>query len=194
MLRCKWCLSDPIYLKYHDEEWGVPVKDDQKLFEFIVLESMQAGLSWLTILKKREAFRIAFANFDIVKVAEFDESKVQELLLNKDIIRNKLKLRAAIHNARCIIEIQKVYGSFSNYIWSFVNHQAIINSFEEESDVPASTPLSDNITKALKQKGLGFIGTTIIYSFMQAVGMANDHVSGCFRHKELGIKKRLSHE
>lgn len=187
MQRCKWCLSEPIYIKYHDEEWGRPVKDDKLLFEFLVLESMQAGLSWLTILKKRETFRKAFAGFDITKVAEFDEDKVQELLNNKGIIRNKLKIRASINNAQCVLDIQEEYGSFSEYIWAFVNHQTIINNFADESEVPASTLLSDSITKALKKRGFKFIGTTIIYSFMQAVGMVNDHVQNCFVGADLRV-------
>jgi len=181
MKRCEWCLSDPIYIKYHDEEWGRPLTDDRKLFEFLVLESMQAGLSWLTILKKRPGFRQAFCNFEIDKVANFDESKVQELLANPEIIRNKLKIRAAINNAKRVKEIQSEFGSFSNYIWTFVNHQPIIHQFDDINQIPASTPLSDKITKELKKKGFKFIGTTIIYSFMQAVGMVNDHLVGCFR-------------
>lgn len=179
--RCAWCLSDPLYIKYHDEEWGIPLEDDQKLFEFLVLESMQAGLSWLTILKKRDDFRKAFADFNIVKVANFGEDKVQELLNNKGIIRNKLKIRATINNAQRVLEIQEKYGSFSDYIWSFVEHKPKVNNFTDMSQLPTSTPLSDEITKALKKQGFKFIGTTIIYSFMQAVGMVNDHLSDCFR-------------
>jgi DNA-3-methyladenine glycosylase I len=185
MKRCPWCTADPLYIKYHDEEWGRPLKDDQMLFEFLVLESMQAGLSWLTILKKREKFRKAFANFEISKVAVFDENKVKELLDNPAIIRNKLKINAAINNAKKVLEIQAEYGSFSQYIWSFVNHQPITNSFSDMSQVPASTPLSDEIAKALKKRGFKFIGTTIIYAFMQAVGMVNDHLTDCYRYQEL---------
>ncbi|MBI9032442.1 DNA-3-methyladenine glycosylase I [bacterium] len=180
MKRCQWCLSDPSYIKYHDEEWGRPIKDDQKLFEFLVLESMQAGLSWLTILKKRENFRQAFANFDIEKVAKFDEEDVNILLQNPGIIRNKLKIRAAINNAQRILEVQREFSSFSNYIWSYVHNKPIINNFTELHQIPASTPLSDLISKDLKKRGFKFIGTTIIYSFMQAVGMVNDHVVDCF--------------
>ncbi len=180
MKRCQWCLSDPSYIRYHDEEWGRTLKDDQKLFEFLVLESMQAGLSWLTILKKRENFREAFANFDIEKVAKFDEEDVNILLQNPSIIRNKLKIRAAINNAQRILEIQREFSTFSNYIWSYVHNKPIINNFEEIDQIPASTPLSDQISKDLKKRGFKFIGTTIIYSFMQAVGMVNDHVVDCF--------------
>lgn len=188
MKRCQWCLSDPLYVKYHDEEWGTPLKDDQKLFEFLVLETMQAGLSWLTILKKRKNFSKAFYNFEIEKVANFDEEKVQALLNNPQIIRNKLKIRAAVNNAQKVLEIQKEFGSFSSFIWSFVDNQPIINNFENIDEIPTSTALSDKITKELKAHGFKFIGTTIIYSFMQAVGMVNDHVRDCFRSENLSTR------
>ena len=185
MKRCEWCLSNPAYIKYHDEEWGRPLKEDRGLFEFLVLESMQAGLSWLTVLKKRDAFREAFANFNIRQVANFDEGKVQELLENPAIIRNKLKIRASINNAQRILEIQQEFGSFSEYLWAFVKHQPLINKWKNISEIPTSTLLSDKITKSLKKRGFKFVGTTIIYSFMQAVGMVNDHVIDCFRYSEL---------
>ncbi len=185
MKRCEWCLSDPLYMKYHDEEWGKPLYDDQKLFEFLVLESMQAGLSWLTILKKRDNFRQAFANFDIAKVARFNEEKVQALLANPGIIRNKLKVRAAINNAQRIQEIQAEFASFSSYLWSFVNGKPINNHFENIHDLPSSTNLSDKICKDLKKRKFKFVGGTIIYSFMQAVGMVNDHIVDCYRYKQI---------
>ncbi len=185
MERCSWSLSDPLYIKYHDEEWGTPLKDDQKLYEFLVLESMQAGLSWLTILKKRENFRQAFANFDIKEVASFTEFNIQELLNNKGIIRNNLKIKAAINNAKKVLELQQEFGSFADYLWGFVDHKTIVNKFHSILDIPTSTSLSDKISKDLKKRGFKFIGTTIIYSFMQAVGMVNDHVVDCYRYKEL---------
>lgn len=188
--RCNWCLGDPIYLEYHDKEWGRPLYDDQKLFELLVLESMQAGLSWLTILKKRENFRKAFDNFEISKVANYDEAKLETLLQDSSIIRNKLKLKAAINNARQVLKIQQEYGSFSAYIWSFVDNQPIINSFHDLKEVPTNTELSDFISQEMKKQGFKFIGTTIIYSFMQAVGMVNDHVTTCFRHSELSPSKK----
>lgn len=188
MKRCTWALSDPLYIKYHDEEWGLALYEDQKLFEFLVLESMQAGLSWLTVLKKRESFRTAFADFDIGKVANYDDEKIAELMLDSSIIRNKLKIKAAINNARKIIEIQEEYSSFSAYLWSFVGNKPIINHYKNISELPTSTDLSDIITKDLRRRGFKFVGTTIIYSFMQAVGMVNDHLIDCFRHQEVQIK------
>ena len=173
------------YIAYHDYEWGKPLYDEQKLFELLVLESMQAGLSWITILKKRDNFRRAFDNFEIAKVATYDEAKVEELLLDSSIIRNRLKLTAAINNAQQVLRIQQEFGSFSAYIWSFVDNQPIVNSFHNEEEIPANTELSDFMTKEMKKQGFKFIGTTIIYSFMQAVGMVNDHVTNCFRYREL---------
>lgn len=184
-VKCKWCGDDPIYIAYHDYEWGKPLYDDQKLFELLVLESMQAGLSWITILKKRDNFRRAFDNFEIAKVATYDEAKIEELLLDSSIIRNRLKLTAAVNNAQQVLRIQQEFGSFSAYIWLFVDNQPIINSFHSEEEVPANTELSDFITKEMKKQGFKFIGTTIIYSFMQAMGMVNDHVTNCFRYREL---------
>ena len=185
--RCAWVNDDPVYIKYHDEEWGVPVYDDEKLFEFLVLEFFQAGLSWITILKKRENFRRAFDNFDYRKIACYGQKKIDELMLDAGIIRNKLKIEAAINNAKAFIEVQKKYGSFSRYIWSFIDGKPIQNNFRFFSDVPAKTELSDKISKDLKKKGFKFIGSTIVYAHLQATGMVNDHTLDCFRHKELGV-------
>lgn len=184
MKRCEWCLPHPLYIEYHDNEWGNPLTDDQKLFEFLVLETMQAGLNWLTILKKRENFRMAFANFDIQKVANFTEDKVQSLLNDPGIIRNKLKVRAVINNAQKVLEIQAEFASFSNYLWAFVGHKPVLNQYKNINDIPASTALSDEITKDMKNRGFRFIGTTIVYSFMQAVGLVNDHIVECFKYKQ----------
>lgn len=178
--RCFWVNSDPLYIDYHDNEWGKPVYDDETLFEFLLLESFQAGLSWITILKKRENFRKAFDNFNYKKIANYNEKKFDELIVNEGIIRNKLKIRAAITNAQLFQEIQKEFGSFSKYIWSFVNEKPIVNKFETREEVPATTEISDAISKALKKKGFKFVGSTIIYAFMQATGMVNDHTTDCF--------------
>lgn len=180
--RCFWVTDSKLYQDYHDFEWGVPVYDDETLFEFLLLETFQAGLSWITILNKRENFRAAFDNFDYHKIAKYPESKYNELLQNSGIIRNKLKIRSAITNAQLFIEVQKEYGSFSKYIWSFVNHQPIINKFHNKQDVPATTELSDQISKALKKKGFKFVGSTVVYAFMQAIGMVNDHTKHCFKY------------
>ncbi len=176
--RCSWATTD-LYKDYHDHEWGKPVHDDDKLFEMLILEGMQAGLSWLTILNKREAFRIAFDHFDCHKVALYDESKIDELMKNKGIIRNKLKIQSAITNAQQFIKIQEKYGSFDSFIWSYVDNTPILNHFQSESDLPAKTALSDQISKDLKKLGFKFVGSTIIYAYMQAVGIVNDHVMGC---------------
>ena len=184
--RCGWVNNAPdIYIKYHDEDWGVPIFDDIKLFELLVLEGAQAGLSWLTVLKKRENYRLAFDGFDFEKVARYDEDKVQELLGNSGIIRNKLKIRSAIRNAKVFIKIRKEFGSFSDYLWGFVDHKPIINCFASMSDIPAKTELSDKISKDLKKRGMNFVGSTIIYAYMQSIGMVNDHEISCFRYKEL---------
>lgn len=182
--RCGWAGSDPVYVAYHDNEWGRPEHDDRKLFEMLILEGMQAGLSWITILKKRENFRRAFDNFDPEKVAEYGDKKISELLGNTGIIRNRLKINAAVANAKDFLEIQKEYGSFDKFIWSYVGYTPIINRPKTLADVPASTPLSDKISADLKKRGFKFVGTTIIYSFMQAVGMVDDHVVSCFCHSE----------
>ena len=183
--RCDWCGNDPLYMSYHDHEWGVPLFEDKILFEFLILETFQAGLSWITILRKRENFRQAFDDFDYLKIAQYDEAKYEELLMNPGIIRNKLKIRSAISNAQLFIEIQKEYGSFSNYFWSFTDNKSISNQWDNMSQVPATTDLSDTISKTLKKKGFKFVGSTVIYAYMQAVGMVNDHVSSCFRYEQI---------
>ncbi|MAZ72817.1 MAG: DNA-3-methyladenine glycosylase I [Flavobacteriaceae bacterium] len=183
--RCWWCGNDPLYITYHDTEWGVPVKDDAKLFEFLTLETFQAGLSWITVLRKRENFRKAFDAFNYKKIAAYSEEKVQELLQDAGIIRNKLKVRATITNAQAFMKVQDEFGSFSNYIWGFVDGKPIQNNFQNKNDVPANTPLSDTISKDLKKRGFKFVGTTVVYAHMQATGMVNDHVTNCFRHKEV---------
>jgi len=183
--RCKWCGDDPLYVKYHDTEWGVPVYEDKKLFEFLLLESFQAGLSWITILRKRENFRTAFDNFDVHKISKYDDDKYMSLLQNSGIIRNKLKIKAAINNAQQFLKIQNEFGSFSNYIWGFVNHKPIQNQTNSIKDIPASTQLSDTISKDLKKRGFKFVGSTIVYAHMQATGMVNDHIIDCFRHDEV---------
>lgn len=185
-IRCGWCSSDPLYQSYHDNEWGVPVHDDRTLFEFLLLEGFQAGLSWITILRKRENFRKAFDNFDYNKIANYSEEKIQELLQNKGIIRNKLKVRAAVNNAQRFLEVQKEFGSFDNYIWGFVEGEVIQNEVPDYRDRPPNTPLSDRISKDLKKRGFKFVGSTVIYSHMQATGMINDHEESCFRNVELG--------
>jgi DNA-3-methyladenine glycosylase I len=183
--RCEWGNSSEIYQKYHDEEWGVPVYDDQKLFEFLVLESAQAGLSWITILKRREGYRKAFSNFDPLVVSKFDEKKVEELMQDTGIIRNRLKIEAAISNARAFLKIQAEFGSFSNYIWRFVSGSPIVNHFEKLSEIPAKTELSELISKDMKKRGFKFLGPTVIYSHLQATGLVNDHLCYCFRYSEL---------
>lgn len=188
--RCAWCVGDLLYEKYHDEEWGVPVHDDQKLFEFLILETFQAGLSWITILRKRENFRRAFDNFDYNKVANYSEEKIEELLGNAGIIRNKLKIRAAICNARAFLKTREEYGSFDRYIWGFVDGKPIQNKWKTRGDVPATTPLSDTISKDLKKRGFKFVGSTVVYAHIQATGMVNDHELSCFRHKELSAKTK----
>jgi DNA-3-methyladenine glycosylase I len=172
-------------IKYHDEEWGVPLHDDLRLFEFIVLEGFQAGLSWQIVLNKRENFREAFNNFNPEIVAGYDRLKMEELMNNSSIIRNRLKIAACINNARCFLEVQKEFGSFDNYLWKFVDYKPIINGFNEISDLPSKTPLSDKISKDLKKRGFKFVGSTVIYAHMQATGMVNDHLTFCFRHKEI---------
>ena len=184
-IRCSWCGDDPLYMAYHDNEWGVPVYDDQTLFEFLILETFQAGLSWITILKKRENFRKAFDHFDYQKIATYSEEKIASLLQDAGIIRNKLKVRSAVSNAQHFMEIQKEFGSFSAYIWIFVDGKPIKNSFKTQSECPANTPLSDVISKDLKKRGFKFVGTTVIYAHMQATGIVNDHVENCFRYNEV---------
>ena len=172
-------------MDYHDNEWGVPVYDDLKLFEFLVLEGFQAGLSWLLILKKRDNFRRAFDRFDVNKIANYNEDKIQELLQDSGIVRNKLKVRAAVSNAQAFLKVQDEFGTFSDYMWRWVDGKPLVNSFDSLKDMPAKTELSDQISKDLKNRGFKFVGSTIVYSHMQATGMVNDHVTHCYRHKEL---------
>ncbi|WP_375325642.1 DNA-3-methyladenine glycosylase I [Flagellimonas sp. GZD32] len=183
--RCGWCVGDPLYEAYHDEEWGVPVKDDDTLFEFLILETFQAGLSWITVLRKRENFREAFDHFDYQKIASYDQNKIEELLQNSGIIRNKLKVHATVTNAQAFMAIQKEFGSFSKYIWDFVDGQPIKNKIQNYKEAPATTPLSDTISKDLKKRGFKFVGSTVIYAHMQATGMVNDHEVNCFRYDEV---------
>ncbi len=183
--RCAWCGDDPLYVKYHDKEWGVPVHNDKKLFEFIILEGAQAGLSWITVLKKRTAYREAFDNFDFNKVARYNARKIQSLLNNPGIIRNRLKVHSAVQNANAFIEVRKEFGTFNKYIWSFVGGKSIQNRYKQMSDLPVKTDLSDTISRDLKKRGFNFVGSTIVYAHMQATGMVNDHVTGCFRYKDI---------
>ena len=185
--RCSWCGNDPLYVEYHDTEWGVPLRDEQKLFEFLVLETFQAGLSWITVLRKRENFRKVLDNFDYKKIAFYDEVKIAELLQDAGIIRNKLKVSATISNAVAFMKIQKEFGSFSKYIWGFVNDTPIQNNIKSMSEVKATSATSDKLSKDLKQRGFKFVGPTVIYAHMQATGMVNDHTIDCFRHKEVQI-------
>jgi DNA-3-methyladenine glycosylase I len=180
--RCEWASKHEIMSRYHDEEWGKPLHDDQKLFEFLILEGMQAGLSWLTILRKREAFRLAYNNFDVREVAAFDQQKVEELMLNAGIIRNRLKILASINNAKRFLEVAEEFGSFDRYIWSFVNSEPLINHWEKLSEIPAKTELSDRISKDLIRRGFKFVGSTVVYSHLQATGMVNDHLVSCPCH------------
>lgn len=183
--KCGWCVGDPLYEAYHDQEWGVPIKDDATLFEFLVLETFQAGLSWITILRKRENFRKAFDDFDYQKIADYDEDKIASLLLDAGIIRNKLKVRGTVTNARLFMEVQKEFGSFSKYIWSFVDHTPIQNKVDDYKKAPATTDISDALSKDLKKRGFKFVGSTVMYAHMQATGMVNDHEVECFRYDEV---------
>ncbi len=185
-VRCAWVsLNDPLYLKYHDEEWGVPVHDDRRLFEFLLLEGFQAGLSWRTILYKRENFRRAFDDFDPIKIAAYDEEEISDLLNDAGIIRNKLKVRAAITNAQAYLDVVAQFGSFDTYLWDLIGGKSIVNTWRSMQDIPARTPLSDAISKDLISRGFRFVGSTIIYAHMQAIGMVNDHTVDCFRYHEL---------
>lgn len=180
LIRCGWCGTDPLYMKYHDEEWGKPVYDDKILFEFLILEGAQAGLSWITILKRREHYRKAFADFDVQRVAAFDSADIERLMLDTGIIRNKLKVASAITNARLFIAVQQEFGSFANYIWGFLpDRKPVVNTFASLAGVPARTDISDAISKDMKKRGFKFFGTTICYAHMQATGMVNDHIIGC---------------
>ena len=183
--RCSWCGEHPLYVAYHDQEWGVPLHTDQQLFEFLVLEGAQAGLSWLTILKKRDAYRKAYYQFDAEKIARFNSRSIVRLLNNTGIVRNRLKIEASITNARAFLEVQDSFGSFDEYIWQFVDYQPIQNRWRQLQEIPVSTKESMQMSKDLQSRGFRFVGPTICYAFMQAVGMVNDHVTTCFRHKEL---------
>ncbi|TVM18807.1 DNA-3-methyladenine glycosylase I [Oceanidesulfovibrio indonesiensis] len=186
MQRCDWAEgSSPLDIRYHDEQWGVPVHEDRMLFEMLILEGAQAGLSWSTILRKREGYRQAFDNFDAAAIAGYSDAKIDELRRNPAIIRNKAKIDAAVTNARCFLEVQKEYGSFDAYIWSFVGGAPVNNDWKSLSDIPATSPESENMSKDLKRRGFKFVGPTICYAFMQAVGMVNDHLVSCFRHQEV---------
>ncbi len=189
MKRCEWPKNE-LAIAYHDNEWGVPLHDDQKLFEFVVLEGAQAGLSWDTILKKREAYREAFDNFDVQKVARYTDRRVEKLLQNAGIIRNRLKVNAAVTNAKAFIAVQKEFGSFDKYIWSFVDGKPIVNRWKESSQIPATSDVSDRVSKDMKARGFKFVGSTIIYAHMQATGMVNDHLVSCFRYKEIAHETR----
>ena len=183
--RCTWCSDDPVYVSYHDEEWGVPVHDDRLLFEFLVLEGAQAGLSWLTILKKRENYRKAFDHFDVARVARYGQADVDRLLHDSGIVRNRLKIEASIKNAQGVLTIQKEFGTFDDYVWGYVHGVPLQNCWKQMRDIPTKTAVSDQMSRDLKKRGFNFVGTTICYSFMQAVGLVNDHSEDCFRHREL---------
>ncbi len=185
MKRCEWCGDDPLYMKYHDKEWGKPVHGDKKLFEFLILEGAQAGLSWIMVLKKRKAYRKAFDKFDFNLVAKYNERKIQNLLNNEGIIRNRLKIRSAVSNANAFLMVRKEFGTFDKYIWSYVERKPIQNRWRSLNEIPAKTELSDVLSSDLKKRGFNFVGSTICYAFMQAIGMVNDHVVNCPRHKEL---------
>jgi DNA-3-methyladenine glycosylase I len=188
--RCGWCITDPLMIEYHDNEWGVPVHDDRKHFEFIVLDGAQAGLSWQTVLRKREAYRKAFDDFDFAKVARYGDKKIAELLENPGIIRNKLKVNSAVKNARAFLEVRKEFGTFDVYIWQFVDGKTIHNTWKSMKEIPARTSESDAMSNDMKKRGFNFVGSTICYAYMQATGMVNDHTTECFRHKELKRNSR----
>jgi len=183
--RCDWSGTEPIYVDYHDKEWGVPVHDDRMHFEMIILDGAQAGLSWITILKRRDSYREAFDNFDAVKVSRYNDKKVEKLLTNPGIIRNRLKVNSSVKNAQAFLKIQKEFGSFDDYIWQFVNHKTIQSKWKKMSELPAKTAESDTMNKDLKKRGFSFVGSTICYAYMQAAGMINDHITNCFRYKEV---------
>jgi DNA-3-methyladenine glycosylase I len=184
-MRCQWATSDPLYIAYHDQEWGAPLHDERRLFEMLVLEGAQAGLSWITILRKRESYRAAFDNFDPAKLAEYDEDKVAELLANPGIVRNRLKIAAAIQNAKAFLAVREAFGSFDAYIWRFVDGRPKVNAWKALAEIPAQTPESEAMSKDLLKRGFKFVGPTICYAYMQATGMVNDHVTECFRYAEV---------
>jgi len=188
--RCGWAGSDPLYIAYHDQEWGVPLHDERRLFEMLILEGAQAGLSWITILRKRDNYRAAFDGFDPHKMARYGERKVQTLLNNPGIVRNRLKVAAAINNAKMLLALQEQEGSLDEYLWRYVDGEPIVNTWRGLKEVPPRTPLSDAVSKDLARRGFKFVGSTICYAFMQAVGMVNDHTTDCFRHRELASKRR----
>ena len=183
--RCTWCGNDPLYVAYHDEDWGVPVHDDRMLFEMLILEGAQAGLSWLTILKKRANYRNAFHGFEAARIARYDQAEIDRLMQEAGIVRNRLKIESAIKNARVFLKIQEEYGTFADYLWQYVDGTPVINSWRQHNDLPAHTPLSDRLSKALKRRGFKFVGSTICYAFMQSIGMVNDHTTDCFRYAEI---------
>jgi DNA-3-methyladenine glycosylase I len=187
VFRCPWCLKFEQYIQYHDEEWGVPVHDDRVHFEFLILEGAQAGLSWATVLKKRDGYRKNFADFDPVKVSRFTDKRIGKILLDPGIIRNKLKVHAAVNNAKRFLEVQKEFGTFDKYIWGFVNHKPIVNKWKTLSQAPATTKESDALSKDLIQRGFKFVGSTVIYAHMQACGLVNDHLMDCWRYKKVQI-------
>lgn len=186
--RCEWCGDDPLYIAYHDDEWGVPVHDDRHLFELLILEGAQAGLSWITILRKREHYRKVFANFDAAKVARFDKRKIERLLTDPGIVRNRLKVEGTVRNAKAFLSVRKDFGTFDAYIWSFVDGRPIVNRWRTLKDIPAETDVSKAMSKDLRRRGFTFVGPTICYAFMQAAGLVNDHVVGCFRYGELSAE------
>ncbi len=190
--RCTWCGRDPLYLAYHDDEWGIPVHDDRRLFEMLILEGAQAGLSWLTILKKRDNYRQAFQQFDAEKIARYGSADIHRLMQDAGIVRNRLKIESVVRNARGFLTIREEYSSFANYLWGFVDGVPIVNNWQTANDVPAHTALSERLSKALKKRGFNFVGTTICYAFMQAVGLVNDHTVDCFRY--LGLKSSMAPE
>ena len=183
--RCGWVTDDPLYLEYHDKECGVPVHDDRLLFEFLILEGAQAGLSWITVLKKKDNYRKAFDNFNPAKIAKYSPDKTNSLLLNPGIIRNRLKIESAVKNAKVFLEVKKEFNCFDNFIWQFVDYKPIINCWKKDGEVPTTSPEAKQMSLTLKKLGFNFVGPTICYSFMQAVGMVNDHITSCFRHKEI---------
>ena len=183
--RCGWVTDDPLYLEYHDKEWGVPVHDDRLLFEFLILEGAQAGLSWITVLKKRGNYRKAFDNFNPEKIAKYSPARIDRLLLNPGIIKNRLKVESAVKNAKAFLEIKKKFNGFDNFIWQFVDYKPSINCWENDSEIPTTSPEAKQMSLTLKKLGFNFVGPTICYAFMQAVGMVNDHITSCFRHKEI---------
>jgi len=190
IVRCPWAGSDPLYIAYHDTEWGIPVHDDRKLFEMLILEGMQAGLSWITVLRKREEFRKAFDQFEAGRVAGYGEKEIRELLRNPGIIRNRLKIGAAVQNARAFQEVRKEFGTFDRFIWSLTGSKPRQNHFMDPKQIPSMTPVSDAMSKELKKRGFRFVGSTICYAFMQAVGMVNDHLADCFRYKQIVGKNK----